>query len=42
MSENWLIATVVAAWLIVQLARILAGYRTSKRTAEIKAGRTAS
>ena len=39
MTENWLIVTVISAWLIVQLARILAGYRTAKRNAELKAGR---
>ena len=42
MTENWLIVTVVSAWLIVQLARILATYRTGKRNAELKAGRAQS
>ena len=42
MTENWLIVTVISAWLIVQLARILAGYRTAKRRDEIKAARNAS
>ena len=36
MTENWLIVTVISAWLIVQLARILAGYRTGKRRDENK------
>ena len=42
MTENWVIVTIAAAWMVVQLARILASYRTGKRNAEIKAGRAAS
>jgi hypothetical protein len=40
-GENWVIVAVVSAWLIVQLARILATYRASKRRDEMKARATA-
>lgn len=40
-SENWVIVAIAAAWVIVQLARILATYRAGKRRDEMKARATA-
>lgn len=37
MTENWVIVTIVSAWLVARLAQILATYRAGKRRDEMKA-----